>query len=802
MGTAINFALFKTIPNNFYFTNSNMKNALLFIFLLSLWSASRGQDGSGTIQGKITDEKGEPLVGINVGLKGTSYGSPTDIKGFYLIKGIKSGNYTLIASGIGFETQQREVVIEDGKTLTYDFSLGENTQVLQTVEVTGRRETDYKSDYSFSATKIESRTIDIPQTISTVTKELIQDQQAYRLKDVVKNVAGTNKFSVYDDITIRGFRTSSSNSRLVNGLRSYANFWTSPLLVNIERVEVIKGPASAMFANTNPGGTINMVTKKPLNEQRKSISFTTGSWNTYRAQADFTGPVDQDETLLYRLNLGYENAESFRDLIDHETVVVAPSISFLPEEGTRINFDMMYSNINTLLDRGRPIFQNDNRLNSTPINLNLNKPGDFLKQENLAMTLSFHQQLTPTTSVNVSYMKYRFDEQLNEHTFSGYVTRDSARLGFGDRITSSVTDNVTSYLIQQFRTGSIDHKMLIGYDFIASEFDRTHLQANNVDTVFLGETPAARPDVSKYDFFVPSWGVSNTYYRTQGIYVQDQLTFGRLQTLLSLRYEVFRTPEDRNPALEDQGLGDDRQTALLPRVGLVYSIAPNLNAYATYATGFEPQAATTNTDPLFGGPFDPLTSTLWESGLKGEFFNNRLFAGLSVYQIAQNNVLINANDPENPDRLEQRGQERARGVEFETGGTITPHLSITATYAYNHAIITESASAEEVGEMKENAPRHISNLWGKYTFHKGPLNGLGVGAGYSYVSERNTFDDELQLPEYVVFNLALYYTVDKFRISANLENVFDKLYYAGGYNYQRNFPGNPRNFLLNIGYTF
>ncbi|MCG8319904.1 MAG: TonB-dependent receptor [Cytophagales bacterium] len=280
-----------------------MKNIVLFTCLILLCYESQAQHGSATIQGKIIDEKGEPLTGINVGLEGTGYGSPTDINGFYLIKEVRSGTYTLVVSGVGFEAQRKKLVIEDAKTLTYDFSFRENTQVLQTVEVTGRRETDYKSDCSFSATKIESKTIDIPQTISTVTKELIQDQQAYRLKDVVKNVAGTNKFSVYDDITIRGFSTSSSNSRLVNGLRSYSNFWTSPLLVNIERVEVIKGTASAMFANTNPGGTINMVTKKPLDEHRKSLSFTTGTWNTYRAQADFTGPINEEETLLYRLNL-------------------------------------------------------------------------------------------------------------------------------------------------------------------------------------------------------------------------------------------------------------------------------------------------------------------------------------------------------------------------------------------------------------------------------------------------------------------------------------------------------------------
>ena len=160
-----------------------MRKLLLSILLVVLplgWG--QAQDASETIQGQITDKKGEPLPGINVGLRGTTHGSPTDEKGFYLIKNVKPGNYTIVVSGIGFEGQRQEVVLGAAKTVSSDFSLRESTQLLQTVEVTGRRETDYKSDYSFSATKVEAKTIDIPQTISTVTKELIQDQQAYRLK--------------------------------------------------------------------------------------------------------------------------------------------------------------------------------------------------------------------------------------------------------------------------------------------------------------------------------------------------------------------------------------------------------------------------------------------------------------------------------------------------------------------------------------------------------------------------------------------------------------------------------------------
>lgn len=155
---------------------------------------------------------------------------------------------------------------------------------IQTVEITGRKQTSYKNDNSFSATKIEMKVVDIPQSISSVTKEFIQDKNAMRLNDVVQNVAGVTQFSNYDDLSMRGFRNSGSNGRLINGLRTINMYGTSPLLVNIERVEFIKGPASAIFSNTNPGGTVNMVTKKPLDIFKESVSFGAGSFNSLRVR--------------------------------------------------------------------------------------------------------------------------------------------------------------------------------------------------------------------------------------------------------------------------------------------------------------------------------------------------------------------------------------------------------------------------------------------------------------------------------------------------------------------------------------
>ena len=177
---------------------------------------------------------------------------------------------------MGLQIQEQSVIIRANETTTISLVFDSAAQTLQTVEVTGRKSSSYKSDYSFSATKVQMALIDIPQTVSTVTKELIQDKQAVRLNDVVQHVAGVSQFSVYDDITVRGFRSTVGGNRLINGLR-VANNWTSPNLVNIEKIEVIKGPASAAFANSNPGGTVNLITKKPLDESRQFISFGVGS---------------------------------------------------------------------------------------------------------------------------------------------------------------------------------------------------------------------------------------------------------------------------------------------------------------------------------------------------------------------------------------------------------------------------------------------------------------------------------------------------------------------------------------------
>ena len=238
---------------------------------------------TGRVEGRATDaETGEPLPGVNLTLEGTAFGAATDAEGTFAIEDVPPGAYTLVASFIGYATQRLPLDVRAGETTRRDVAFAEDDVLLQDVEVIGRRATTYDADVSFAATRTATPIAKTPQSISVVTKEVIDDQQLFTLDETTRNVSGVSTFSGYNDLVTRGFR--NQNVRLVNGLRTEFGFWTSPMLPHLERVEYVKGPASALFAAANPGGTVNMVTKKPLPVARQALSFTAGSFGTYRGQ--------------------------------------------------------------------------------------------------------------------------------------------------------------------------------------------------------------------------------------------------------------------------------------------------------------------------------------------------------------------------------------------------------------------------------------------------------------------------------------------------------------------------------------
>ena len=718
----------------------------------------------------------------------------------------------------------------------------EDAEELQKVEIVGRRQISYKNDIVYSATKTAARLKDVPQSVSYVTKELIQDQGAVRTSDVVRNISNVNMFSSYEgDLSLRGFRVGSST--LLNGLPNTAGGWNQSLLWNLERYEVVKGPASMIYGQTDPGGTINMVTKKPLATPRQAVTFTAGSFNSFLTTMDFTGPLNDDKSLLYRLNVGFEDASTFRDLQENRNLMIAPSISFLPDDRTRVNLDFVYASIKGKLDRGQPIFgaSAGTDLTSTPISFAIAKPNDYLDETTLNLTASIHHRLTDRISINGTYLKSKFNEDQMEHRTSNSYGVDSA----GDEIPTLMgmrtirrereynTDNLTAYVVADLDAGPTVHQVLVGFDYgqfvtpkgASSSSSATGYRNAANDGVINNYDPANKddylldadgnpvPNVPHFDLENPDYSLAHiedyiinsrnfsdpSKRYNHGVYLQDQIGWGPFKALLGLRYEHYVDVTDYEQSTEERV----EQSAWIPRVGLVYEILPQVNVYGTYAEGFSPQSASIVQDPdRYGGPFDPLTSRLYEAGVKTELFARRLFGTMSVYQITQNNILVDANDAGNPDLLRQRGQERGRGVEIEVQGQITPAFSLSANTSFSKTEITEDSDPTLVGKEKENAPNTQGGLWARYNLLEGALRGVGAGAGVSFVGERSTFNDDLQLPAYQVYDAALFYNVNRFQLAFRVSNLLDETHWTGGYDYNRLYPGAPRHYVATAAYTF
>mgnify|MGYP003641915126 CR=1 FL=1 len=814
-----------------------MRGFFTFLVIFSIGISYAHSQSNYQLQGSITNLGGEPLIGASIQIAGTSFGTVTDIEGKYSLVFDKPGDYQLKLSFIGFIAVNEKVNISKA-VHKRNFQLEEETSSLQEVEIVGRKEEGYKNTATFLGSKTQTNIKDLPQSVSYVTKELILDQGLMRVGETVKNFSGVSQFTFYDDITIRGFRINGgSNTQLVNGMRSTSGFWKQPLINYLERVEVLKGPSSALFGNASPGGVVNRVTKKPLDVNRNTLSFSVGSFNNFRGLADFTGPVNESKTLLYRLNLGYEDSQNFRDLQFDKNIVVAPSFSFIASEKTRVNLDLVFNNSSSRLDRGQSTFEDD--LYSTPTSIALNTANDHLKEQTYTITTSINHQLSKDISFNASYMKTGYSEDLVEHRSDNVYAVDGEGNNIGTlvgrrastRVRSRFVDNLSAYFNIQKSTGPLTHKLVLGYDYAQetlptggstttasgyrnaanngsiSKYNPAKasdylLDANGNPVPNVPHFDLTNPigsstmqDMSKY--FYSSVSYDPTLYHLNGFYVQDQITFGRLEAMIGLRYEVYTDFENYKKENEQKV----KQDVLLPRFGLVFKANEHVNFYGTYVEGYNPQTASTIANPDAGGPFDPLISSMIEFGMKSDWFNKRLELTTGIYQINQKNTLYPA--PGETNLLQQIGEESAKGVELDVTGRILMNWSVMASYAYNVAEITESPNESDLNKQKPNAPKHQGNLWTKYEFDQGILSGLGIGFGANFVTERNLSLNATQtVPGYSLMNAAFFYTTGNVRLQLNVNNLADKTHWVGGYDYLRLFPGAPRNVLGTITFSF
>lgn len=807
------------------------------------------------VRGRVTDENKQPLIGVDVVLEGTSIGVSTNDKGFYELRNVPVGKQTIVFSYLGFQTLKIRTDVAPNPSGTHthlDIQLSEELTALQEVEVIGRKESSYKNTNSFIGTKTASALKEVPQSVGYVTKELILDQGATTVNEVVKNISGVNQNSSYNDFSIRGFRaTGNRNSgNLLNGMRAQTSLWKQSSLANIERVEVIKGPASALFGNAAPGGVINRVTKKPLFENKNSITVGVGSWNTLKTYGDFTGPLNPKKTLLYRLNLGYEKTDSFRDLQGSESIIAAPSFSYIPNEKTHINVDFVYQNFNGKIDRGQSV-PADGNVYSTPISRSLSAANDFLKENTLNTTIALTHKFSDHISLNAIYLNSSYSEDMLEHTQANlyykqignganafrYADPNKVMMTANQRKRYFANNSFNTYFNFNFNTGILKHKLLVGYDYFISEQkagsssisaqgylskDKTKVVNTYTTTanVLAGSVQNPTTNVPVFDLYDPIAGNAykdiskyiwkqntlNPYEEySHGVYVQEQIDISIVKLLIGLRQEWFTEILNKETTKEIS-----RQTsAFIPRVGLVVEASENINLYSTWVKGFQPQGANIQSDPdRYGGPFDYMKSELYEVGLKTEWFNKRLSATLAIFKITQENSLEQSPKAGKAD-WRVPVDEESNGFELDVAGQILPNFSVVANYAYTDARIVklkEEGSIKDLNVQRPSTPRHAANLWTKYIFENGSLKGLGAGIGVSYASERlgqvGRRATAASYPDYTLLNAVLYYKVKDVQLQLNVNNVLNRTYWISGYDNLRNFPGAPRNINASVTYRF
>ncbi|SNY95421.1 TonB-dependent siderophore receptor [Flagellimonas pacifica] len=811
------------------------------------------------VTGKIVDHEQNPVLGGTISYYNNNEkgGAVSNEEGMFNLALSQTGTYTIKISFVGYASNTKTYDFLENKS--YDLGaivLQENVQQLQSVEVVGRVKRDYNSDYSFSATKVAISNKELPQAISSVTKELISDRQAFQLADAVKVVSGVTPSSVYNQYNIRGI-SQNEEGQLINGLRTRQYYFLQPLTANIERVEVIKGPASATFASVDPGGSINMVTKKPLTEDRKEVSLSVGSFSTIRGTLDFTGPLNESKTLLYRVNGAYQEARSYRDLIGNKSVLISPSFSYIPNNKTAINAELIFNNMNGNLDRGQPIFgavDGETNLNSTPIGTNLGATNDFFKSKEVIITGSISHKFSPGITFNTSYMKQTWTEDLQEHRttnafavdITGAPVTSLAAMRFIQRKQFWNIDNINSYFNFDFKTGALGHKLLVGYDLhywekqkgggqnsargyllndgsVIRNFDPDN--ASNYQTITYGDLTLPKPNVNHFDLANPSYTIRNIQDYTinsriavpsalttsNAVYIQDQVKWNRFMLLLGVRHEWFKDITNYE-APNESSFTNER---LIPRIGLTYSISKSINIYGTYLEGFQPQSNTVTLMPSTGqffwadespARFKPLISDLKEIGMKTDFFNKRITMNMAVYEINQKNILMSANDPSQPDLLIQRGADRSRGFECDIAGYVLPNWQVNASYSFIDAKIVNDADLALIGARKENTPKQSANLWTRYNFDSASkLRDLGVGLGVQHQGNKIPwFTRAFEVPAFTVFDAAFYYTPtnSNLQLAVNVNNVFNTTYWLGAQSYQRLFPGAPRNATLTLNYKF
>lgn len=682
---------------------------------------------------------------------------------------------------------------------------------IETIEVTGRAQQFYLETQSKVGTKTNLDLIKLPQSAQVLTEQLIIDQAARDITDLYRSIAGVSEYS-YSGVTYRGFRDDANV--FYDGVRGdpYSGFGV-PQLFNVSRVEVLKGPASALYGGGEPGGMINYVTKKPSYTQKRELKLTLGNFNTRGASVDMTGGLS--EKMAYRIGGFYEEQDSFRNNADSKNTELTGGLLFDLSETTSLttSVDYIKQDLGGNRLRGVPVDDNGNFLVDPAYNAN--ESFDYQDMEALVLQAELNHYFSDqfTVSSTLRYLDNKRDQAYHESQNWVDVNGDGAaniddetiRREYRKQFRANEEISLTTDFVYSVEQGVLEHQFLFGGDYhtVETQYDylRARYEADGVVNLNIYTPNYGQTDPSTYNLTdLNRDGIDTDRF---GVYIQDVISIGEQWTVIAgLRFDYFKElNKETGFSYSDNGV--------TPRVALTYQPAENTSVYINYSESFNPTSSGDQEDVLGEGTLDPETGKQTEVGMKNRWFDGKIMSTFAIYQINKENVVMsNPNDTGAGDSIAALlniGEVESRGFETTLVGDLSEHWTVTANYAYNDTVVVKGVLGDTFsdsfgdGSRFVNAPRHQAGLWSRYGLDS--INS-SVAFGANYVSEQVSADDQKVKP-FTVFDMSWTSRFDDVLVSININNVFDKEYAVSGFS-QRNghFPGSPREIIGQITYQF
>lgn len=678
----------------------------------------------------------------------------------------------------------------------------EETKTLSEVTVTGNINKFGQKETPYVA-RLPLKNLENPQVYNVVTKELAVEQIAVDYKNLLRNVPGaTVSFGgVNNGITYMVMRGSWVISQIRNGMAAQLSAGIDP--VNVERVEAIKGPSGTLFGSSliSFGGFTNLVTKKPFEKAAGEIGYSTGSWGLNRITVDVNTPVNEDKTLLFRVNAAGHRENSFQAFGMARAVTVAPSLSYKASDRLTLLFETeFYRTQRSTMPSNSFANVTFKNIRDMPLgyrqSINSNDPLLQMGTSNAYIQAQYKISKSWISTTQYALGNVRYDNV--NYFYPAVWTSDSTvvrRLSSG-RNSFSTSTQFQQYFTGDFAIGGLRNRIVAGVDVYGLINKNQAYGTITYDTINVRKSikPMSLARIDELVAGIGSVNITESKQQTLSAYFSDVINItDKLMAMVSLRVDRFNNKGTATNGGERTG--GYEQTALSPKFGLVYQpVKDKVAIFANYMNGFQNIAPITQPDQSIFTP-KPQFGNQWEVGTKLNSWNNRIVGSLSYYNIDITNVI--RPNPTNTAFSVQDGSSVSRGIEADITLSPVNGLNVLLGYGYNELEYKKSTAANE--GLKYGFPKHAVNWWASYRLVSSPLKGLGIGVGGNYLSTiyENNELGALTIPSYTRWDATLFYDQPRYRFGLKLNNLTNRKYW--GMNFD---PQSPRQLLANISFKF